>query len=92
MELTAKHLLSLILNGSTSEVETFTEKVGTAIVAQVNTRSEQDRIIRALDASGFKHTDQYQELINARDDSDTIVNFLIALRRRAFKALKELRE
>lgn len=92
MELTAKHLLSLILNGSTSEVETFTEEVGKAIVAQANTRSAQDRIIRALDASGFKHTDQYQELINARDESDAIVDFLIALRERAFRASKELRE
>lgn len=92
MELGSKHLLNLILNGSTSGVEAFIEELDKAIVNQSNILNTQDKIIRALESSGFKHSNQYKDLTTANDESKIVTDFLITLRERASRALKELRE
>lgn len=92
MELTAKQLLKLILNANTNEVEAFIEELGKAIVNQSNILNTQDKIIRALESSGFKHSNQYKDITTANDESKIVTDSLIMLRERAFRALKELRE
>lgn len=92
MELTSKQLLKLILSANTNEVEAFIEELGKRIAIQTTILNTQDKIIRALESSGFKHSNQYKNLTTANDENKILTDSLIMLRERAFRALKELRE
>lgn len=92
MELTSKQLLKLILSVNTNEVEAFIEELGKRIAIQTTILSNQDKIIRALESSGFKHSNQYKDITTANDENKVATDSLIMLRERAFRALKELRE